>query len=524
MVAFAEHNKYINETNNNPETMEEDDEAHDDVIPIYNNFDLQLKGTIDYSPCCLDSRDFGGFKTAKALALIRPAGSQDISEVIRKAYCSPNLTVAAVGNGHSINGQAMADGGLILNMRSLDHNNDDIRIVKIDGTAYADVSGGALWETVLKYCVSKHGLAPRSWTDYLGLTVGGTLSNAGVSGQTFKYGPQTSNVTEMEVVTGRGEAVICTDGRNSELFFAVLGGLGQFGVITRARILLQPAPQMVRWIRLVYADFDEFTRDAESLVNDVTFDYLEGFAVVNSDDPVNGWPSVPLIPRRHSFDSDRIPPTAGPLLYCLELALHSNKLSSLDKIMEKGTKGLKNIEGLRFELELDYSEFLLRVKKAEEHAIKNGTWNSPHPWLNLFIARKDISHFNRTVFNTILTHGVGGPMLVYPVRRSKWDDRTSVVIPSDDDDEIFYLVALLRFSQPYPEGPRLEEVLDENREIVNCCIENGYDFKQYLPHYESEMEWKRHFGINGWERFVKLKEKFDPKAILAPGQKIFTRS
>ena len=70
-----------------------------------------------------------------------------------------------------------------------------------DGDAYADVGAGALWVEVLEECL-RAGLAPRSWTDYLHLTVGGTLSNGGISGQAFKHGPQISNVLELEVVTG----------------------------------------------------------------------------------------------------------------------------------------------------------------------------------------------------------------------------------------------------------------------------------------------------------------------------------
>ncbi len=67
--------------------------------------------------------------------------------------------------------------------------------------AFVDAAGGELWIDVLKATL-KHGLAPRSWTDYLYLSVGGTLSNAGVSGQTFRHGPQISNVLQLEVVTG----------------------------------------------------------------------------------------------------------------------------------------------------------------------------------------------------------------------------------------------------------------------------------------------------------------------------------
>lgn len=44
---------------------------------------------------------------------------------------------------------------------------------------------------------------------------------------------------------GKGELVTCSREDNRELFYGVLGGLGQFGIITRARIALEPAPQRV---------------------------------------------------------------------------------------------------------------------------------------------------------------------------------------------------------------------------------------------------------------------------------------
>lgn len=75
---------------------------------------------------------------------------------------------------------------------------------------------------------------------------------------------------------------------------------------------------------MVYTEFSDFTRAAELLVtrsDGDSFDYVEGFVFVNSNDPVNGWPSVPL-DRYGSFDSSRISRSAGPVLYCLELALH----------------------------------------------------------------------------------------------------------------------------------------------------------------------------------------------------------
>lgn len=49
----------------------------------------------------------------------------------------------------------------------------------------------------------------------------------------------------MELIAGKGEVVNCSEKQNADLFHSVLGGLGQFGIITKARISLEPAPKMV---------------------------------------------------------------------------------------------------------------------------------------------------------------------------------------------------------------------------------------------------------------------------------------
>ncbi|KAF3446107.1 hypothetical protein FNV43_RR11286 [Rhamnella rubrinervis] len=512
MIAYLE--RFVPETDS--------ESKDDDVSTLCKALDLQ--GSIDCGPTDdVASKDFGGMHSIKPLAFIRPAGTDDVAKLVKSASRSSNLTVAARGNGHSINGQAMADRGLVIDMRSLE---DHFQLIRIDGLVYADVSGGALWEDVLKWSVSEFGLAPRSWTDYLSLTVGGTLSNGGVSGQAFRYGPQTSNVTELEVVTGKGETFVCSEAENSELFFGALGGLGQFGIITRARVVLQQAPDMVRWIRLVYSEFEDFTRDAEFLVTQKdgdSFDYVEGFAFVNSDNPLTGRPTVPL-DSDQVFDPNYLPPNAGAVLYCLELARHHRNTahpSTVDTAVNELLSGLGFDRRFKFELDVSYVEFLLRVKRAEEHAKASGIWDAPHPWLNLFVSKSDVVDFDRTVFKKILKEGIGGPMLIYPLLRSKWDNRTSVVLP---EGEIFYLVALLRFTLPHdPKGPSAEKMVAQNREIIQFCINDGLDFKLYFPHYRSQEDWKRHFG-NQWSRFVERKARFDPMAILAPGQKIFKRT
>ena len=87
-------------------------------------------------------------------------------------------------------------------MPSLGCNQSDSRITVSNGPIpYVDAGGEQTWINVLNATL-KHGLMPRVFTDYLLLTVGGTLANAGISGAAFKYGPQISNVYELDVITG----------------------------------------------------------------------------------------------------------------------------------------------------------------------------------------------------------------------------------------------------------------------------------------------------------------------------------
>lgn len=93
----------------------------------------------------------------------------------------------------------------------------------------------------------------------------------------------------------------------------------------------------MRWIRVVYAEFEDFTRDAEYLVSRPeadSFDYVEGFVFSNNDNPLTGRPTVPLSPDQ-PFDRTRLPSKSGSVLYCLELALHyrrTDRPSTVDTV------------------------------------------------------------------------------------------------------------------------------------------------------------------------------------------------
>ncbi|XP_068472631.1 cytokinin dehydrogenase 9-like [Phaseolus vulgaris] len=481
---------------------------------------LPLDGHFSLSSNEDAAKDFGNIHHFPPLAVLHPKTVSDISRTIKHVFemgFASELKVAARGHGHSLQGQAQAHGGLVINMESL--QGPEIK-VHIGEFPYVDVSGGELWINILHETL-KYGLAPKSWTDYLHLTVGGTLSNAGISGQAFKHGPQINNIFQLEVITGKGEVVTCSGNRNADLFHGVLGGLGQFGIITRARISLETAPKMVKWIRVLYSEFSTFTKDQEHLISlKNTFDYIEGFVIINKTGILNNWrssfdPKSPL--QASQFNSD------GRTFYCLEMAKYFNpdEAELMNQSINHLLSKLSYIQPTLFRSEVSYVEFLDRVHVSEKKLRAKGLWEVPHPWLNLLIPRSEIHDFAEGVFGNILKDTSNGPILIYPVNQTRWNSKTSLVTPEED---VFYLVAFLSSAVPNCTGANsLEHIVSQNKRIIEFYTSAQLKVKQYLPHYSTQEEWQAHFGSQ-WEVFVERKKAYDPLALLAPGHRIFQKA
>ncbi|KAG1358753.1 putative Cytokinin dehydrogenase 11 [Cocos nucifera] len=120
------------------------------------------------------------------MAVIQSATVDDVATIILLTIRSSHLIVVVSNNGHSINGQAMADGGLIPDMHSLNLPKELVGASTIMGGCTAiDVPGRMLQEEVLEWRIWRHGMVLASWMDYLWLTVCGMLSNDRISVQAF---------------------------------------------------------------------------------------------------------------------------------------------------------------------------------------------------------------------------------------------------------------------------------------------------------------------------------------------------
>jgi cytokinin dehydrogenase len=155
------------------------------------------------------AQDYGQIIHEEPSAVLRPGSVEDIRRMLGFAR-GFGLRIAARGQGHQPLGQAQVSGGLVIDMRSL-------RAVHSVSPDRLDVDAGADWRTVVR-CALSHGLTPPVLTAYLGLTVGGTLSIGGIGTTTFRYGAQVDHVLELQVVTGEGQVLTCSETSHRDLF------------------------------------------------------------------------------------------------------------------------------------------------------------------------------------------------------------------------------------------------------------------------------------------------------------------
>nr|CAB3449362.1 unnamed protein product [Digitaria exilis] len=491
-------------------------------------FNLGIASRIctDHNSTAKASTDFGHMFEATPEALFHPRTPADIAELIRFSSSSPApFPVAPLGNGHSGRGQTLAPGGVVVDMRALGRGHHARRVnVSAAGDEppyYVDAGGEQLWIDVVRATL-EHGLAPRVCTDYLHLTVGGTLSNAGIGGQAFRHGPQIASVHELDVITGMGEMVTCSVTKNSELFFAALGGLGQFGVITRARIGLGPAPKRVRWVRLAYSSVVSFTKDQEMLIldraSDFGFDYIEGQVQLKRT-LFEGPKSTTFFSYGDITKLIGLASQSGlSTIYYIEGAMYYSEdgTTLVDQKMEALLGQLSFEPGFVFSKDVTYVQFLDRVCEEERVLRSAGVWDVPHPWLNLFVPRSRILDFDAGVFKCIFRDSnPAGLILMYPMNKDKWDDRMTTVTPTSDD--VFYNVALLWSALSTND---VEQLHRDNKAVLAFLEKANIGYKQYLPHHTSQDGWLQHFGVK-WSKIIVLKAKYDPQAILSPGQRMF---
>jgi FAD/FMN-containing dehydrogenase len=219
--------------------------------------------------------------------VVRCATSSDVAEALGFAK-REGLEVSVRGGGHNYAGFALTDGGLMIDLTPL---ND----VHVDPeTRRATCGGGTTWGK-LDAATQEHGLA----------TPGGFVSRTGVAGLTLGggfgwlgrlAGLSSDNLVGAEVVTADGRVIHASATDNPDLFWAIRGGGGNFGVVTEFEFALHPVGPLVHLGLFLFSpdqggDLFRFAREFVRDLPDECGAFLAGLSA----------PPAPFIPAELHF-------------------------------------------------------------------------------------------------------------------------------------------------------------------------------------------------------------------------------
>ncbi len=261
----------------NGEVIAPGDAAYEEARRVYN-------GSIDKHPA----------------AVVRCTNPADVAAVIASARAE-GLELSVRGGAHSAPGFGTNDGGLVADLSPLQD-------VAVDPDARTVRAGGGCTWSVFNDATHAHGLA----------TTGGIIGSTGIAGLTLgggigylsrKYGLSCDNVLSAEVVTADGEVVTASESEHADLFWALRGGGGNFGVVTTFEYRLHPVAE-------IYGGPIAYPMDRAA---DVLRFYREHIA--NAPEELGGFvgfhlaPPLPFLPEEWHFKNVvlAVPCWAGPI-------------------------------------------------------------------------------------------------------------------------------------------------------------------------------------------------------------------
>jgi FAD/FMN-containing dehydrogenase len=239
-------------------------------------------------------RVFNGLVDRRPERILRPTDDDQVAAAVRSAVDAGSL-VSVYGGGHGVTGSAVVDGGTCIDLRGLD------RVEVLPDERLARVGGGATWGQV-DAATQEHGLA----------VTGGRVSTTGVAGLTLGsgsgwlerlHGLTCDNLVRARVVTADGRVVTASEDEHPDLFWALRGGGGNFGIVTEFTFRLHPVGPMVLGGMLVFPghlgrEVLSFWRD---FVEDAPDQLGSGVAMITAPpadfvpEPARGKPAVGIL-------------------------------------------------------------------------------------------------------------------------------------------------------------------------------------------------------------------------------------
>ncbi len=306
--------------------------------------------------------------------VLRPARTGDVQAAVRFAAqagldqagpAQTGPTLAVRGGGHGFAGFGTNDGGVVIDLSRL----AAVEVVDSD-RGLVRIGGGATWGQVAA-ALAPHGLAISSG-DSKGVGVGGLTLSGGIGWKVRKYGLALDQLTAAEVVTAGGEVVTASAREHPELFWALRGGGGNFGIATAFEFAAHPttdvffgtiafpaseaATVLAGWVDYLRSAPDELTATVEfanpfaggpeaPVEIHLAFDGDDPHRAARAIDPIRrlgtaSHDDVALVPYPDTLEEVQAPPPAIQIVPRSALADRASVPEVLSILIEGGMAGL----------------------------------------------------------------------------------------------------------------------------------------------------------------------------------------
>jgi FAD/FMN-containing dehydrogenase len=227
-------------------------------------------------------RVFPGNIDRRPAVIVRPVDAAEVATVVTLAR-DTGVGLAIRSGGHSGPGFGVSEGGIDLDLSAM----KALDIDAADRTAWAETG---LTAGEYTNAAGAYGLAT-GFGDTGSVGIGGITLGGGIGFLVRKYGLTVDDLLAAEVVTAEGELLRVDDETHSDLFWAIRGGGGNFGVATRFRFRLHEVPSIVGGILMLPATPDviaRFVAEAETAPDELS-------TIAN----VMKAPPMPFVPEEH---------------------------------------------------------------------------------------------------------------------------------------------------------------------------------------------------------------------------------
>ncbi|PWY55898.1 hypothetical protein DGG96_09175 [Legionella qingyii] len=421
--------------------------------------------------------------------IVEPESRNDILKIVKLAN-TYKMPIAVKGFGHSTGNQHETNKGILINIKklnrihSLKKTKNDIYCINADS--------GVSWRKLINYCLN-YGLMPYVFTDWLDLSLGGTISMGGIGSASFRYGIQSDYLVKASIVTKFGQHYRMDKTHHSELFNAARAGLGQFGIITSVEMTLRKSPTNCTVYKQIYTNFDTFFKDSFELIEKTRVDAIIAHFECNKSE---------LIKRRLGSDYKKI--------------YHKDFSRS---------KWLAILEVTEFSAS-NSSPPIFKDCLKESFSIKDYLYRIP-PILDPGLEKQDSTHteatllfpYNQkcldlfyTLLNQLSYEQLGfGTILFIPLKSSVIK---SPFFIKPQSTYCFLLGILSRNMNTLASKQFSYLIMDFYKKALalGAC--------RYPCDSLKTLSWPNHYG-SCWEEFLKLKKTFDPNNIYSLGFSIY---